>query len=141
MSDKAKIRKALEKHLNTYATSKLYPVLWENVSSQPPTAKHLEARIFFSPVNDASIGAQHRRYTGIFRVSYYTPELNKGMGPIETAADEIVNLFKRGTQLSADDVVVWIENTPSYPDPISSTPNIYVPIDIYFRCDIIKNDS
>jgi hypothetical protein len=139
MSDKNKIRSALEIYLNTFAQSKAYPVLWENVSSIPEAQKHLEPRVFFSDTQDPSIGVNHRRYKGIFRVSYYTPELNKGMGPIQAAADEIVNHFKRGTQLTFQDVTVHIENTPSYPEPISNTANLYVPIDIYFRCDIITN--
>jgi len=133
-----KIRNALETRLASFATSKAIPVLWENKSSIPTTS-YLKAEIFKSPVRDPSIGANHRRYLGIFRVTYYCTDLNKGMGGVESFMDDLANYFPRGLQLTKDSIVVHIEATPSQTSVGYESNYLYTSVEIYYRCDVITN--
>ena len=67
-----KIRTALEKRINVWATTKSYPVGWENVGGEFDST-HLRVFVFPSPVLNPSLGIEHRRYRGILRIQVYVP--------------------------------------------------------------------
>lgn len=133
-----KIRNALETKLASFATAKSIPVVWEN-KSNIPTGSYIKATLFPSPTRDPSIGANHQRYLGIFRMTYYCTDLNKGMGAIEAFVDGLVKHFPRGLQLNKDGFVIHIENTPSTTSVSYESNYLYVSVEVYYRCDVITN--
>lgn len=131
-----KIRNALETRLQEYATSKSLKVVWENIATIP-TTNYLKANMFASETLDPSLGVNHQRYLGTFRVVFYSFDINKGMKTIETTAEEIQAYFPRGTQLVKDDLTVNIVGTPSIRVPGYSNNYIYVAVDINYRTDVV----
>lgn len=138
MATQVKIRNALESRIAVFAASKSVPVAVEN-KSFTPTGDYIEVSLFPAATKDPSFGALHKRYSGIFRVVYYSTGLNKGMAAIETLADEIVNLFPRGLAITKDDVVVNIETTPTQSGPGFMNGYIFVAVSAYYRTDVITN--
>jgi hypothetical protein len=129
-----KIRQALENRLQAFATSKSLKVLWENVSAVP-AGTHLRATLFRAPTQDPSIGAQHKRYRGLFRVQVWHDSLNTGPASVEALAEEIVAYFPRALQLTKDDVVVHIENTPSQGSVSIEAKWAVVTVEMSYRSD------
>ncbi len=111
-----KVRNALESRLSAFAATKNLPVVWENIKTIP-TGNYLKAFVFPSETEDPSFGNRHRRYNGLFRVTYYTTQLNVGMKAASTLIEEIVDYFPRGAQLVSGGLTTNIINTPS----VSST--------------------
>jgi len=134
MGDQTKIRQALEKRLNTFAATNSLKVLWENFGAVP-TGTHLRAHLFRSPTQDPSIGAQHKRYRGLFRIQVWHDTLGKGPSAVEALAEQIVALFPRALQITQDDVVVHIENTPSQGSVSVEATWAVVSIELAYRAD------
>ncbi len=141
MGTQVKIRNALQAVLVPWATSKSVKVAWENRAFEP-AASYVRARLFPSPTQDPSIGARHQRYLGIFRISFCAnlteaAYSNKGAEVIESMAEEIVALYKRGNKLVKDDVVVSIEYTPSQSSITYDGCYAIVDVEVIYRSDII----
>jgi hypothetical protein len=133
-----KVRNALETHLAAYATTKNIPVVWENISSIPTTS-YIKATLYPATTINPSLGVDHQRLVGLFRMTYYSKELNKGVSAVQTVAEDLIALFPRGLQLTSSGVTVWIPNTPSASSIIPEGNYIYLSVDLYYRADIIKN--
>jgi len=129
-----KIRQALESRLKAFADSKSLKVLWENVGAVP-TGTHLRAFIFRSPTADPSIGANHKRYKGLFRVQVWSDTLTQGPLLAETLAEELVAYFPRALQITKDSIVVHIENTPSQGSISIETSWVCVSVEMTYRTD------
>lgn len=133
-----KIRNALETRLAAFSVLKgNIPVVWENIKTIP-TVSFLKATVFPSPTKDPSIGDNHKRYLGIFRVTYYCTDLNSGMGDIEAFIDDLVAYFPRGLQLPVSDFVVNIESTPSTSSAAYDSNYLYISVDMYYRADVFN---
>jgi hypothetical protein len=130
----SKIRTALEQRLKTFADAKPLPVAWENFG-QVPTGTHLRAFLFRSPTQDPSIGAQHKRYRGLFRIQVWHASVGAGAASVEALAEEIVALFPRALQLTKDSVVVHIENTPSQGSVSIEANWAVITIEMAYRAD------
>lgn len=131
-----KIRNALETNLAAFATTKSLPVVWENVAAIP-SGSYLKATMFPAETVDPSIGASHKRYVGIFRITYYHNGLNTGMKAVETIVDDIVAYFPRGLELVKDGYSIRIERTPSSSSVGIESNYVYVSVSMYYRCDVI----
>lgn len=137
-----KIRQALQTPLVAFAASKNMKVAWENVQFDPASKSYLRAFVFISPTQDPSIGALHKRYTGIFRVQFMasltdSTYINKGAEVIEAVGEEIVALYPRGLQLTKDGVVVHIEGTPSQASISYDNAYAVVTVEMIYRSDVI----
>lgn len=132
------VRNALETTLAAFAASKSnIPVVWENIKSIP-TVSYLKAFMFPAATQDPSFGNQHKRYTGMFRVTYYSTQLNVGMNAITSFVEDLVNYFPRGLQLVSGGLTTNITNTPSVSSPNYDGNFIYVTVDILYRADLIE---
>ena len=136
MQEQTKIQVALETFFKPFATAKGLPVIYE-ATSAAPTTDHFEIRWFPSPVKDPSLGVAHRRYTGIFRILYYTYTKDKGSAAINDMCGEIATLFKRGTAVVKNGITVNIETTPSVSGLLIEDAYLYKVIDVSYRCDIM----
>lgn len=132
-----KVREALEARLQTFATSKgITTVVWENIKSIP-SGTYLKAHMFPADTQDPSFGNKHRRYTGLFRVTYYTTALNTPLPLVQPLIEDLVDYFPRGLQLTAGGLVTNITNTPSILSPGYEATYMYITVDILYRADQI----
>ena len=132
--NQVKIRTALEKRINVWATTKSYPVGWENVGGEFDST-HLRVFVFPSPVLNPSLGVEHRRYRGILRIQVYVPTEIEGPVTVESLAEEVVELFPRGLVIEESGVFVNIENTPTQSRVYQDGPFAYVVVETTYRCD------
>lgn len=135
-----KVRKALEKHLNTWAVSNSIPVAWEGVKMDNTLPTYISVTLVPNSVFNPSMGHEHQRYSGTLRILIRSQTLGKGMGAITALADSMVAHFKRGMRLVQDDIDVVIESTPSartaFPDGLYHI----LPVDVEYRADYISNN-
>lgn len=134
-----KVRRALETKLNTFALSKNIPVVWENIKTVPTTS-YLRAFLMPADTQDPSIGNNHRRFMGGFRVVYYCTDINKGITPVETFMDELVDYFPRALKLvePVSGITVNIDHTPSVSSPNYEATYIYTAMDVLYRADVFN---
>ena len=130
------VRAALETRLAAFATSKSLPVVWENIKTLP-SGSYLIAHMFPANTQDPSFGNKHKRYTGLFRVTFYSTDINKGLAAVQSTVEDLVNYFPRGLELSAGGLVTNITNTPSLLSPGYESTYIYITVDILYRADEI----
>ena len=136
MEEQTKIKVALESTFNTFAVSKSIPVIYEATSAAPAT-DHFECRWFPAATQDPSLGVSHRRYTGVFRIVYYTYTKDKGGAAIEDMAAQVAKVFKRGTTIAKNGISVIVESTPSVSGLLIEDAYLYKVIDVKYRCDIM----
>ena len=132
-----KIRAALESKLAAFAASKSLPVVWENIKTIP-TGSYLKAFLFPANTQDPSFGNKHIRYSGMFRVTYYTTGLNAGMVPATTLVEDLVAYFPRGLQLVSGGLTTRILNTPSINSPGYEGTYMYITVEVFYMADSIE---
>lgn len=132
------VRNALATRLAAFAaTQGNIPIVWENIKSIP-TVSYLKAFLFPAPTQNPSFGNTHDRYAGIFRVTYYTTELNVGMKKAEDFVDALVKYFPRTLQLINGTLTTKILNTASVSVPGYEGNFMYITIDIPYMADEIS---
>lgn len=132
------VRSALSSRLAAFATANgNIKIVWENIKTIP-TTNHLRAVMFPSPTQDPSFGNKHKRYAGLFRVSYYTTALNVGVGDAEIFAEKIVDYFPRGLRIEIGNVSTQILNTPSITTPGYEGNFMFIVVDIPYSADDIS---
>lgn len=129
-----KVRAALETKLNSFATANSLKVAWENKGADY-TVSHIRATLFPSPTQNPSIGVEHKRYRGLFRMLIMLTDLNNGPSAVETLGENLANAFPRGSSLSSGGVVVNIENTPSVSGLMYEGNFVYVSVELAYRAD------
>lgn len=133
-----RVRNSLETHLAAFATANSnIPVVWENIKTIP-SGNYLKAFLFPAATQDPSFGTKHKRYTGLFRVTYYTTELNVGMFAATTFAESLADHFPRGLQIVSGGLTTNITNTPSVSTPAYEATYMYITVDILYRAEDIK---
>lgn len=131
------IRNALETRLAAWATANSLTVLWENDDSPPVAESHIRPVMYPSPTANPSLGTQHKRYRGIFRIQCWLDKLNLGPAEVESVAESLVDYFPRGLQLTKGDVTVHIENTPSQSGISPESNHCVVSVEMVYRADVI----
>lgn len=131
------VRGSLATKLTAFAAANgNIPIVWENIKTIP-TVDYLKAFLFPAPTQDPSFGNKHKRYVGLFRVTYYTTKLNVGVGAAEAFAQKIVDYFPRGMRLENGIVSTMILNTPSMTMPGYEGTFMFITIDIPYSADEI----
>lgn len=95
------IRRALEAHLNTYASLPSGGIQYENVLFDPPSkAIYLRTKVDFGPPEGRTFGVGATvRLSGLFSIDVFGPA-GVGTGVLETLADDLLNHFAGGTVLT-----------------------------------------
>lgn len=136
----AKIRSALYKRMRTLAQAQGWFEALENIPNPNTAVKIVEPRLVPYQVQNPSFGVQHQRRTGVLRVLLKFQTLTKGLGDLEAAAELIVAHFPRGLTLNEGGLSVFVEYTPTiYPALIDGMYNV-IPVDIYYRAEIIATN-
>ena len=132
------VRSALATRLAAFAATKgNIPIVWENIKSIP-TVSYLKAFLFPAPTQNPSFGNTHDRYSGLFRVTYYTTELNVGMKKAEEFVDALVKYFPRTLQIVNGTLTTRILNTASVSAPGYEGNFMYIVVDIPYQADQIS---
>lgn len=130
------IRKALEKRLATIASPLAQAS--ENTSYTPVTGTPYQ-RINLLPAtpDNAMRGTASHWQRGIFQVMLCYP-LNDGVRNVETRAELIQALFKRGTTMVESGLRVLVIKTPAIGGPVPDVPDRYcVPVSITYESQIL----
>jgi hypothetical protein len=128
------IRQALETHLAT-----LTPALataYENKDYVPVTGTPYQ-RVNLMPAqpDNSTMGQTFYREQGIFQVMLCYPN-NQTTLAVQTRAEAIRTLFKRGTTLEQSGLKVHIINTPKIGIGFHDQDRYCIPITIYYLVDI-----
>lgn len=117
---------ALDKRLKTAYPS--ITIIYENQQVVPPTnAIYFRTQhVLLEPI-DPVLGSRYRREPINYQVFIVSPT-NKGSGEALTKAEEIQELFKRGTTIVVDNLRIQIFNTPQIASAISISDKFVVPV-------------
>lgn len=129
-----KVRAALETKLNSFATANSLKVAWENKGADY-TVSHIRATLFPSPTQNPSIGVEHKRYRGLFRMLVMLTDLNNGPSAVETLGESLADWFPRGSSLTSGGLIVNIESTPSVSSIMYEGNFVYVSVELAYRAD------
>lgn len=125
----ALIRQALETRLN--AMSPALPTAWENVSFTPVATGYQRVNILPAETRNPTFGGGMAMETGIMQVSLCYP-IENGSATAAARAESLRAWFYRGLSLTASNVTVIIDKTPSIA-PAQYEPGLYViPVSIHF---------
>lgn len=104
-----------------------YPVAFENVDFDPPSAIWLDVQLFRTGTDRLTIGGAHRR-VGFLQVAVMAPQ-GFGTGAADTVAEEIQALFPTDLKLGPTRVTRLPEIAGGYPDGAFWR----VPVSIYWE--------
>lgn len=117
---------ALDKRLATAYPSTT--IIYEGQKVNPPTnAIYFRTQhILLEPI-DPVMGSKYRREPINYQVFIVSPT-NKGMGEALTKAEEIQELYQRGTIIVVDNLRIQIFNTPQIASAASISDKLVVPV-------------
>jgi len=126
------IRAELEARLKTWADAQLpkVPVSYEGVAFTKPTdGVFLESFLLPTTTIDVNVDGSRKRYLGIFQINCWAKS-GSGMRPVETLAQEIIDLYPILPKSGA----VSIEATPEAERAVPDTSGwMVVPVVIEYR--------
>lgn len=135
---RAKIRAALENAVSAFAALNILQVVWENKGTIP-TVNYISVQLFPGRTQDPSIGAIHKRYVGVLRLTLALKDLSNGPAKIEALSGLLCDAFPRGKVFTKDDTTVSIDSTPSESSINIDSTFVCISVDAIYRCDVITN--
>lgn len=135
---RAKVRAALENAVNAFATANSLQVLWENKGAIP-AVNYIRTQLFPGVTQDPSIGAKHKRYVGILRMTLAIKDLDNGPLKVEQLSGLLCDAFPRGKVFTKDDITVSIDSTPNESSINIDSTFVCISVDAIYRCDVITN--
>lgn len=131
------IESALLARAQAFATAQGIAISLPNVAFTPPVAganvKWL--RVTFMPVPTATlpVGSGADRYYGILQIDVF---YGQGAGELAPGriASQIIDYFKRGTEVTKDGFTTRVYRRPSRGPMIKDDPWMMIPITINFEC-------
>ncbi len=106
--------------------------------NQPSVSDSKWWEIIYIPsnVSDEFWGSE-KTYRGIFRLLLHWPQDNAGIyGPVEEAT-RVANSFKKGLQITDDDITITITDNPDITGVVEDLPNLIIPLTIKYNCFIV----
>lgn len=116
-------RKLIEERLKTLN----YPIAWQNVEFDPPDELYLAITYTFKKTNDSSFGSNCKIKNANINI-YVMEEINVGVGNVFEVANEIEQLFQRGTTIEESNVRLMILNSPQITGSIPTNQRMVIPI-------------
>lgn len=131
------IRQIYETRLAAWAAAKS-PVLriaYQGVAfTQAPGETYLAAFLLPAGTNSATLGGDHKAYTGLFQINVVTPA-GAGTGKAEGIVDELAALFPLNDRYTKSGLTV-MTLTPVEPGPdIEAGSNLTVSASFQYRAD------
>lgn len=103
----ARIRRAFESTLKTWADANTLTVAWENVTTEQPTGSYVRAFLMPGRTTSQDLGGLHRHYVGIFQVSIVCP-VGTGPGAADALADSLSAAFTTTAPITVSGLEVWL---------------------------------
>jgi hypothetical protein len=136
------IRQLLEVHLNVLSGG--LPTAWENVPYKPVVGTpYQRANLLPAETDNPTMGVAEgsgtalKRETGVFQLTLFYP-LNEGAGKATERAELLRDHYKRGTFLSAGNVRLVIDRSPSIGRALVDDGYFVVPISVPYRADVLS---
>lgn len=121
-----KAKQLLETRLSTLG----FPTAYDNVSFEQPNELFLACTLTIPKPDDAGFG-DIDYYRERFRfVVVVHDEPNQGTGNCLEVAEQVRNLFKRGTTLEDGNIRLQVLNVPHVSTPINLNTGIAIPVNI-----------
>lgn len=127
------VRQALEKRLLTLVDKK--DVDFENRRFVPVASRiFYEARLLPNTPDNSVLGDDYFKEGGIFQITVCAPLL-RGTKDVSGQADALQTLFKRGTRLTQNGIVVVIETTPAIGPGLRDRDRYRKPVSVRYRAE------
>ena len=108
----ARVRRAFETTLKTWADANGLTVAWENVTAEQPTTAYVRAFVLPGNTQSDDLASLHRRYIGIFQASIVCP-IGAGPGAATALADSLAAAFNPATPITVSGLDVWLSQPMS----------------------------
>ena len=118
-------RKLLENKLKELTP--LLPIAFDNISFTPPSTKYIRASLVTRKPNNDSVGNGCYQENISFNV-FVVDKINIGTGGAFETAEDIRQLFKRGTTLEEGNVRLVITDVPYVSGPVVTADRLVIPI-------------
>jgi hypothetical protein len=132
------VRGALESALNDWSLLQL-PVIkisYENTDFNPViNESFIKCFLIPADTDNPSLGDDHKRYYGIFKVLIYVPE-SGGTNLGNTIANSLFAKFERGSSFTLSGITVRILRSPSINPALYDDGWYVLPISIQYQSDI-----
>lgn len=128
-------KKAAEARLATLSI----PTAYENAEFKPTAGqKYLSVQFDIRTPDDPVIGDVYYRERISFQV-FVCDLLNKGTASAITTAEQIRDLFKKGTSLTQDGYSIYVLETPRISGSVKTNDRLIVPVLIDLVVDVFLN--
>lgn len=128
-------RKLLENKIKELTP--LLPIAFDNISFTPPSTKYIRANLVPRRPNNESIGNGCYQENISFNV-FVVDKLNIGTGGAFETAEDIRQLFKRGTTLEESNVRLVITDVPYISGPAVTADRLVIPIVIGVMTQVLS---
>lgn len=130
----ARVRKALETKLSTFAAAQSLSVAWPNVEFTPPAGVYLRAFILPAATISPDIQRIGRKYEGLFQVDI-VGVVGDGYSATGAIFEAMASAFDPAVSLTADGLRVFLLEPFSSAAPLQSGDRYTVPCSIPYRAD------
>lgn len=131
----ASILEGLLARLSSLTLSPAMSVAWPNVDFTPPAAGYLRAQHFPNTTNQVNLGDTGKnRHIGLFQVDVFWPVGTGEIAPKERAA-LVAAHFKRGTQITQDNLIIRVIQPPTVSGAITGDAFVQIPVFIQYQVD------
>lgn len=120
-----KTKIALESRL--FSNFPSIPIAPEGVSFTAPSGSYLRVILQVNRPDDPVLGSMYHRENLTFQVFCVT-ESNKGTAAALTLAEQVSDVFRRGTFISVDNLRIHVFNTPQVSSVVVADNRLVVPV-------------
>lgn len=113
-------------------------IVWENVSTNPPTDGSLYFLVNLLPATpeNPTLGDGFYREIGLMQITICAP-IDKGSGKLYTKAEEIRTLFKRGYSFTNSGYTVVVSKTPTIGPGMRQEDRFILPVRIQYFVNVM----
>ncbi|WP_187174037.1 phage tail terminator-like protein [Serratia ureilytica] len=131
-----RVAELLEARLGEWADAKGVPVVWENISENPPDTLYLQAYAMPATTTTIDLAEKLQVLPGVWQINVVA-KAGGGVSGARTLADEVAALFPVGLALIDRGLTCYISTPPTVYRGISSNTNYSIPVSMMYRAQIV----
>nr|WP_255703348.1 MULTISPECIES: phage tail terminator-like protein [unclassified Serratia (in: enterobacteria)] len=130
----------LEARLGEWANAKGVPVVWENISENPPDTLYLQAYAMPATTTTIDLAEKLQVLPGIWQINVVA-KAGEGVSVngARALADEVAALFPAGLALSDGGLTCYISTPPTVYRGITSDTRYSIPVSMSYRAHLITH--
>ncbi|MCC7586200.1 hypothetical protein FUU19_22240 [Serratia sp. Lou2A] len=135
-----RIAELLEARLGEWANAKGVPVVWENISENPPDTLYLQAYAMPATTTTIDLAEKLQVLPGIWQINVVA-KAGEGVSVngARALADEVAALFPAGLALSDGGLTCYISTPPTVYRGITSDTRYSIPVSMSYRAHLITH--